>query len=292
MHEEYATQWKKAAQQPYGLKGHLRKNLRNLMVSALALTGQPGAENSLRCLYCHYVFDDQKEQFAAILTRLKKVGTFVDTDTCLDMLAGRQRIDARYFHLSFDDGFRNNFTNALPILQREQVPAIFFVPSAIISADWETTQRYCLVTTHYRKPVEMLRWDDLKEMAAAGYEIGSHTKTHARLSEISSNPLRLADEIAGSKHQLESNLGRECKYISWPFGSRADADPLSLDHVRSAGYKACFGAFRGAIAPEKTPIFSIPRHHFEVQWPIAHITYFLNGNMEANSYAQLQREPE
>jgi hypothetical protein len=90
----------------------------------------------------------------------------------------------------------------------------------------------------------------------------------------------MEDEILGSKKELEANLNYECKYISWPFGKLTDADSKSLKMVKDAGYAACFGAFRGTVEPGTTDIFSIPRHHFEVQWPISHVEYFARGNME------------
>ncbi len=90
----------------------------------------------------------------------------------------------------------------------------------------------------------------------------------------------IKDEILGSKQEIERHLGLECKYISWPYGRLDDTDEESLEMVKNAGYHACFGAFRGTVVPENTDLFSIPRHHFEVQWPISHIEYFLRGNME------------
>jgi len=196
------------------------------------------------------------------------------------MLKGETPIDRRYYHLSFDDGFRNNFINALPILRKYNVPAIFFVPSSLIEASWKATENYCLNTTRYQAVIEMLKWDDLRDMISNGYQIGSHTKTHARFSAISNAPLVLEDEILGSKRELEDKLNFECKYISWPFGRLTDADGESLIAVKNAGYTACFGAFRGTVLPGSTDIFRIPRHHFEAQWPISHIKYFARGNME------------
>ena len=196
------------------------------------------------------------------------------------MLQGERKIDKRYYHLSFDDGFRNNFTNALPILKKHEVPAIFFVPSSLIDASIDKTKKYCLETTKYNSVIEMLKWSDLREMLSLGYEIGSHTKTHARFSAISHNKQLMEDEILGSKKQLEDNLDYECKYISWPYGTLTDADDKSLETAKIAGYTACFGAYRGTIMLNKTDIFSIPRHHFEAQWPISHVMYFARGNME------------
>lgn len=273
----YATQWPQAAQLPSSIKGQVRAFLRNLIISICSAVNKGQDDTYLRCLYCHNVFDNQREDFEKLIVKLKKNGEFVNTDECIQMLNGKKKIDKRYFHLSFDDGFRNNYTNAFPILKKYNVPAIFYVPSSIIEADWESTKKYCLM---YGDVIEMMRWKDLHDLLSEGYEIGSHTKTHARFSDISNSQDLMMDEILGSKKELETNLNYECKYISWPFGKLTDADSKSLKMVKDAGYTACFGAYRGTVQPGSTDIFCIPRHQVEVQWPISHIEYFARGNME------------
>ena len=276
---KYANSWKEVLRNPRDLKSKLRQLLRHYVLTTNSFLNKKSEKNFIRGLYCHYVFDDQADDFENLITMLKNTGTFIDTDTLLNMINGEQPVDGRYFHISFDDGFKNNYTNAANILKKHDVPAIFFVPSSIIGADYKTVQDYCLNTTNYNSPIEMMSWDDLRELLSLGFEVGSHTRTHARFSDISQNIEVMENEIKGSKAELEDNLNYECKYISWPYGTLSDADDTSLEMVKNAGYKACFGAYRGTI-DTKTNIFSIPRHHFEVQWPSAHIQYFLRGNME------------
>ena len=265
---------------PSGVKGKSRAILRDLIVSASAVLNKYSQDQFLRGLYCHYVFDDQKDDFNRLILKLKKIGKFIDTNTCIQMLQGKKEIDGRYFHLSFDDGFRNNYTNAFPILKFHEVPAIFFIPTSLIEANWKDTKKFCLKTTQYTSVIEMLKWEDLDQMISAGYEIGSHTKTHARFSDISHDTDLMRDEILESKLEIEKTLNYKCKYISWPYGRLTDANKTSLEMTKNAGYQACFGAFRGTITPGETDAFSIPRHHFEVQWPMSHIEYFARGNRE------------
>ncbi|NCB96813.1 MAG: polysaccharide deacetylase family protein [Bacteroidia bacterium] len=281
MSKKYATLLEEAVPVPTekGLK--IREFFRTLLLSSISFTGRKNENCFLRCLYCHYVFDDQREDFEAVLTELRKIGKFIDTDTCVQMVQGTREIDGKYFHLSFDDGFRNNYTNAFPILKKLSIPAIFFVPSALISASYEDTKTYCLDTAKYGAVIEMMHWEDLQEIRSIqGFEIGSHTRTHARFSDISRNISLLQSEICGSKTDLEKNLDFECKYISWPFGCISDVDEESLRMVMDCGYIACFGAFRGSVKVGLTSVYSIPRHHFEAQWPISHTKYFAYGNME------------
>jgi len=281
MKNNYATHWRQATPRSSRLIGKWRSRFRYAALSVSAALDKNQEESYLRCIYCHYVFDDQKEDFDIIIKKLKNTGHFVDTATCVQMVQGSRKIDGRYFHLSFDDGFRNNFINAVPILKKNGIPAIFFVPSSLIDADWNEARNYCMETTHYRAVIEMLRWSDLDEMVSMGFEIGSHTRTHARFSAISNNSELMENEILGSRTELEANIrGLECKYISWPYGKITDADMESLEMVNRAGYQACFGAYRGSVKPGKTDIMKIPRHQFEVQWPVSHIMYFVRGNME------------
>ena len=132
----------------------------------------------------------------------------------------------------------------------------------------------------YGGVIEFLEWSDILEMVSLGYEIGSHTSSHFRLSDISTNKEQLLFEVKESKLVIEKKLKIPCKYISWPFGLLSDIDKLSLEVIKQVGYEACFGLFRGSIISGKTNKFMIPRHHFEVEWPIEHIKYFLSGNME------------
>ena len=66
-----------------------------------------------------------------------------------------------------------------------------------------------------------MSWDQLAALAAAGWEIGSHTQTHPHLTELA--PDRLAEELAGSRAEIERNLGLPCPAIAYPYGDHDDA---------------------------------------------------------------------
>jgi len=264
---------------PLTPRERLRSILRDSYLSVAALRNHtPGG---LRCIYCHYVFDDQIADFRRICATLVTMGKFVDSDTCLSMLRGEMPIDGSYYHLSFDDGFRNILNNAVPILNDFSIPATIFVPTAMVEADYETIRRYCVKTTRYAAPIEVLTWRDLAELQRAGFTIGSHTRTHARFSTLRGPDLQ--DEIALSKAELEQKLGSECRYISWPYGTLSDASDEALAFVRKSGYSGCFGSYRGAVRPRSTDPFSIPRHHFEPSWPLSHVRLFATGGLELRS---------
>jgi hypothetical protein len=104
------------------------------------------------------------------------MGTFLDTDTCIRMLRGQTPISDRFFHLSFDDGFKNCRTNTAPVLLRMKVPAAFFLPTSLIGAGWETTRRYCPST-----PLAFVGWSScLPGMTSSSCVIKASRSGHTR----------------------------------------------------------------------------------------------------------------
>jgi hypothetical protein len=256
----------------------LHAQSRSLLLYLAGLRSRPTLP-LLRCLHLHGVFDDQIDSFREICIMLQQRGRFVDSDDCIRIIKGEIPVSAPLFHLSFDDGFRNLLTNALPVLQELSIPATVFVPTGLIGADYETIASYCLDIIRYAAPVEVLSWDDLAELSRRGVTVSSHTHTHARLSSLVTRD-QLYSEIAQSKILLEQKLGTECRYISWPFGMLADMSQQAFAMVRECGYAGCFAGYRGSIKPGHTNQFCIPRHHFEPNWPLSHVKLFASGYRE------------
>ena len=123
-----------------------------------------------------------------------------------------------------------------------------------------------------------MEWEDLRELVDMGFEIGSHTVSHSRLSVID-DVMKLKYEITSSKEHLEQKLGVECRYFSWPYGRVDDINARSLEVIKDAGYALSFGGYRGSIDAD-TKVDKVPRHHFEPSWPLHHVDYFARGNHE------------
>ncbi len=106
-----------------------------------------------------------------------------------------------------------------------------------------------LGTEHEHELVPM-SWDELGGLAGEGWEIGSHTRTHPRLTQVSDE--QLADELAGSRSDCERELGG-CRSIAYPYG---DHDARVVAAARAAGYEAA------GTLPARLP--RTPRAH---AWP-------------------------
>jgi peptidoglycan/xylan/chitin deacetylase (PgdA/CDA1 family) len=144
---------------------------------------------------------------------------------------------ARSFAITFDDGFRSVAKHAAPILARLGIPATVFVVTDFVGsgepmswpgiADWHGTA--------YEPELRALDWSELLSLAGAGWEIGSHTCSHPRLSELSD--AALAEELRASREHLEERLGAPCQSLAYPYG---DHDDRVVRAAAAAGYERAF----------------------------------------------------
>jgi len=127
-------------------------------------------------------------------------------------------------YITFDDGYRDNHTHALPALTEAGLRATWFVPSARVGgrADWGAL-------SPEQQP--LMSCAELNELAAAGMEIGAHSRTHADLSRLQGDALE--DEVAGARRELEDLLGRPVQSFAYPFGAHT---ATTVEAVAAAGY--------------------------------------------------------
>lgn len=118
-------------------------------------------------------------------------------------------LPARPIILTFDDGYRDHYTNAFPLLRQFEYTGTFFV----------ITQRADEGHPAY------LTWDQIEAMAAAGMDMQSHSRTHPDLRNRS--PAFLIYEILGSIESLEAHTGQPVHAFSYPAG-RYDGSTLNI----------------------------------------------------------------
>ncbi|MDX2459564.1 MAG: polysaccharide deacetylase family protein [Gammaproteobacteria bacterium] len=125
--------------------------------------------------------------------------------------------------ITFDDGFADFYTDALPILEENGFPATMYIPTGLVgSADhWLNRQSH--------KPT--MSWGQIIEIDKAGIECGSHSLTHPQLDILA--PARVRSEVSDSKHVLEDHLGHEVSSFSYPHGYHSE---VVRGLVQSAGY--------------------------------------------------------
>jgi peptidoglycan/xylan/chitin deacetylase (PgdA/CDA1 family) len=141
--------------------------------------------------------------------------------------------------ITFDDGYRDNLTEAVPALREAGLTATFFVSTGFVGTDREFPHD----ALGPGGPHPKLTWDDLRGMEAEGFEIGSHTINHVSLGRADAETLER--EIFGSLEALNRELGHKPRAFSFPWGKPEDISERALQTVKRAGYYAAASAFGG-----------------------------------------------
>ena len=223
------------------------KDLRSSLIrSAWSLGGRHLLSPRITVLLYHRVTDEVRdnltvgiEQFDRQMALLRqhchvlsidqilKVGTIFSSDRPL-------------VAVTFDDGYRDNFEHAVPILLRHNVPAAFFVSTGIVGTDG----RFPHDLRRGNPPIPVLSWDQIRQMHNWGFTIGSHTVNHIDCAS-ESETIVLA-ELAESCDALRRELGIDDPIFGYPYGGRQHMTPERLELVRQTGYRACLSAYGGS----------------------------------------------
>jgi peptidoglycan/xylan/chitin deacetylase (PgdA/CDA1 family) len=145
----------------------------------------------------------------------------------------------RRVYLTFDDGFLDLHEHALPLLREVAFRGIVFLVAGLIGKTntWQQAQGD-IVEPLMNEP-------HIKDWLGAGNEIGSHTMSHPRLSQLPLSEAR--EEIMASKKKLEDVFSRPVDHFCYPYG---DWNPRVRDLVGEAGYKTACTTEAGVNAPE------------------------------------------
>ena len=185
--------------------------------------------------------DRLREQVARLVERGWQPATF--TEAVLRPPARRT------LAVTFDDALSSVHRKALPILRELRVPATVFAPTALVGSGrpfaWPHIDRW--LGTEHEGELEGMTWDELAELRDAGWEIGSHSATHPRLTGAGDD--QLAAELRDSRRAIEERLESPCRSIAYPY---AAVDDRVAAAARAAGYEA--GAAVLPIHPGHDPM--------------------------------------
>jgi peptidoglycan/xylan/chitin deacetylase (PgdA/CDA1 family) len=163
--------------------------------------------------------------------------------------------------VTFDDAHRSVFEHAWPVLRELGWPATVFVPTEHATLQtpmgWAGNEEW--VGGPWEHELACMTWEELCQLADAGWEVGSHTRTHPRLTRIS--PEELHVELEESRAEVERRVGRLCDTVAYPYG---DVDDVVAAAASAAGYRAGAGAPAGLeepVRPMRWPRVMLDRTH-------------------------------
>ena len=140
--------------------------------------------------------------------------------------------------ITFDDGYRDNYEVAAPILKDLGLHSTFFITSGFIESNAVPYWDADLAT-----PPSWMDWSQVRALSDQGFEIGSHTHTHIDLGKAPLEDIRT--ELRTSRQVLESRVGKPVTLFAYPFGGRANIREDAVRVVREEGFECCVSCCGG-----------------------------------------------
>src|SRR5207247_5720692 len=165
-----------------------------------------------------------------------------------------EELGGLFYSLTFDDGHASNYNEAFPALMELGLRATFFVVPTLVGTSGHVA------------------WSQLREMVAAGMEIGSHSLTHPFLDRLDAGELER--EFGESKAIIEDRLGGAVRAASLPRGGRV---PAGLEGILGRlGYRV-FCTSRADWWHPRDPPLAVPRVAAYPGMPIEQFAAILNA---------------
>lgn len=149
--------------------------------------------------------------------------------------------------ITFDDGYADNCHHAIPLLVKERIPCTYFVTLHNVLSG-EPFEHDVAVG----RPLLPNSLEELRAMAAAGIEIGTHTRTHPDLGQLADRS-RLHDEVVESGRELADAVKRPVRYFAFPFGQRVNLNREAFRIAREAGFAGVCSAYGALNFPGGDP---------------------------------------
>ncbi|MCD2196100.1 polysaccharide deacetylase family protein [Actinomycetospora endophytica] len=187
------------------------------------------------------LFDDH---LAFLADRGYRTATLSDL---VEWRLGATPIPDRTVVITFDDGFADFHTHALPALERHGMTATLYVVTGYVGS----TSEWLRSDGEGDRPI--LSWEQLEEIAAQGVECASHTHTHPQLDVMPHAQMRA--ELTRSRQVLEDRLQRAVRSFAYPYGYHSSGVRTAAE---AAGYRsAC--AVADLVSGDDDDRYAIPR---------------------------------
>jgi len=224
-------------------KSTFKKNIKRIFYRAKRVfINNSSSKSSIRILMYHSVGGNPEDHRLAIrvpfnnfkdqIHEIKKDGSAVVTvSEAIKRLS--VNLSEKFLVITFDDGFKDNIISAAPGLNGLNLKATFFITTGLIDGR---------IKKHWTNGLlrEYMDWNDIINLSAMGYEIGSHMLGHRDLRAL--NNQDLIKELRGSKEVIEDRIQKPVRVFSYPYGG---VNKKVVEAARNVGYIGGCSSLRG-----------------------------------------------
>ena len=148
--------------------------------------------------------------------------------------------------ITFDDGYVDTMTEAVPVMLRAGMTATIFIPTAHVggTSAWDEAYGPC---------APLMDWDELRMVRDRGFSLAAHSHTHSPMAALDHAALRL--ELERPRELLRDELGVKTRALAYPYGS---VDQAVEWEVFGAGYRLAFSTENGRFTRSRK-VMAIPR---------------------------------
>jgi peptidoglycan/xylan/chitin deacetylase (PgdA/CDA1 family) len=148
--------------------------------------------------------------------------------------------------ITLDDGYRDSFENAAPVLSRLGLPATFFVTTGFVG-----TGTVSWWDRHLAESPGWMSWDQVRTLRSQGFDVGSHTRSHADLAGLTEAEVRA--ELRGSREDLQRMAGVRPDLFALPYGREENVNDAVRRIVREEGFRCCLSCHGGRVPSGADP---------------------------------------
>lgn len=253
---------------------NIRSYLRTLVLNLVSINAKPSC--NVHILNGHFVEQnlniDSSVVFENFVKELINFFDVIDLCSAVKLISSNHSCQKPKLAITFDDGFEECYTIMLPILEKYNIKAAFFInPMSVENQNSSFTKSFISNNLQVNLQKRIMNWDMLKQIKDLGHVVGSHTYSHANLKCLTKSKLQY--EIVDSKVKIESKLNTDCDFFAFPFGNDNYFDEKAISLV-TKNYK--FGFTSGLYGKYyyKNNKKLLSRRHFECDIPLKHLLYF------------------
>ena len=247
-------------------------------------------KTGFRILIFHDVLPSEREAFKALILFLTENQMLISPDQAMAWVSEKipdeinQGKSNQHYVLSFDDGFIGNYEIAAEVLSPRGIKALFFVCPVLVNL--HKTAQFDAISNNIVpdflksgrdiQQMQLMDWEQIKDLDCAGHTIGAHGMTHQALNTLHGEALRY--EILTSAEILENQISKAVNWYAYAFGGVKNISAAALEIIAQQ-FPMCRSGVRG-LNNRATDSHALFADHVDLSAPEPYQHLILEGGLD------------